>query len=161
MNSVSTVFDIPFSLVEIWSTDPTGNPLALLWTGAAIENVQLKDAFLNERSSPSGCRYRVPHTLDEAHSISAEGLADFSWSPIRNSTFVLYIVWFDVSRPQRPSTVYESRTYFGVTSEDLTTAGRDVMGTGGMAQARSFAASFFIPNSGTGTPPGPATTVNA
>jgi hypothetical protein len=164
MQSVSTVFSIPLCNLSLYAVDVNGNATGSpVWQGKCIENVEIQDTLIKELSAPTGCSFRVPHDLDESHVVRASGLMDFSLVQQRNTVFVLYMSWqaanqnsgIGVNQP------YQDRTLFGCTHRTLSASGRGINGSDSVGQSIEFIGQFYVASTGVGTPPGPASSVQA
>ena len=164
MNQVEAIYSIPFASVSLYATDLDGNATGSpVWSAACIEDVKIKDTQIIEYSAPTGCRYRIPHQVDEFHTITIDGLMDFSVDDSRNTIFVMYISWLQANRyANDPQRRWRDRSYFGVCETGLDSGGRGVNGSDGNAQSRSFSAQFYLQDTAVGgSPVGPASSVNA
>lgn len=159
-NTVEAIFTVPYSNVALYASDANGNAFgSLLWTANCIENVQLKDSFVEKLTKPSGVKFKNTHHVDGDHFVTIPGLADFSFLPVRNTYFVLYVGFVQADRgpvPPQNSPKFRDRTYYGVTYMGMDASGRDMAGGAPMGQSLQFRAQFFLANTGIGALPGPA-----
>lgn len=164
MPLLEAIYTIPFATISIYATDLSGNASGdPLWTGACIEDLKLSDSIIQEFSQPSGARYEIAHARNEKHTIEADGLMDFSWSPIRNTTYLLYLTWLQADKITGVR-AWRDRTYFDIVPMASNVGGRGENGSAGNIQSRTWSAAFYMESNGSAdppVPPGPASSTQA
>lgn len=159
LNTVEAIYTIPYSELTLWQPDSAGNPFATaLWTAECVNQVTIKDSFVEKLTRPSGVRFARTHHIDQTSFVSVAGLVDFTFPLERNTYFVMYIAWTQADKGPSPPLLtprWRDRTYFGVTQMGRSIQAADESGFH-LIQDVQLRGQFFVENTGQGAPPGPA-----
>ena len=139
--------------VTLYPADVTGAPVlnAPIWTGAPAEKLTVKERWRIKETTPTGARYGRKHPLIPDYEISLGRVWLLQQANLNGwhagwQNYVLDVVWREEQTGD-----WHRRTFYGVTISERGLDDRNI--DGGFTDDQVFAAQYFTPSSGAGSPP--------
>jgi len=147
----NVLFTLLEAQVTLYTTNADGTLGAPLWSGQVAERLAVRERWITVETRPTGIPYPVQNPLVPQFTVEIDRVWALPLGQLNGfnpdaENYILDVLW-------QEGPVWHRRTFYGVTINARSFASQTIETE--FADGQEFQAQYFIPASGSGSPPGP------